>query len=279
MDVLTSQLERYSHATKPVEKSRHALLSALVSICTLSDKIQKSLGDKESINEFLDKCLTSKPKMLSDLYKISDSNEDIKTAIAEAKTAEEKRLERKAKRDKALSLAEEMKPVAPVAPVVPVFPTFGSLSNVFNFTIDLGGGGGVAVAGAGLGGVAGLAPAEDPVAPALPITKAPRLKDKTAKPKKAKIGSGLKEAVWDRCVGSDCAKIKCPVCQIRDIRMTDFAAGHVQAERLGGETSIDNLVPICGKCNSCMATENLNDYCARVFKRGIVLPKGRLYVS
>lgn len=252
-----------------MEKSRHALLSVLVSICTLSDKIQKSLGDKESINEFLDKCLTGKPKMLSDLYKISDSNEDIKTAIAEAKTAEEKRLERKAKRDKALSLAEEMKPVVPVAPVVPVFPTFGSLSNVFNFTIDLGGGGG------GGGAVAvpcNVAPvmAEDPVAPG---TKGPSAKDKTAKPKKAKIGSGLKEAVWDRCVGSDCAKIKCPVCQIRDIRMTDFAAGHVHAERLGGETSIDNLVPICGKCNSCMATENLNDYCARVFKRGIVLPR------
>jgi hypothetical protein len=267
MDVLASQLERYGHATRPVEKSRHALLSALVSICTFSDKIQKSLGDKESINEFLDKCLTGKPKMLSDLYKISDSNEDIKTALTEAKEAEEKRLERKAKREKAL--AEEAKQVVPV---VPVFPTFGSLSNVFNFTIDLGGGGGGG-GGAGLG--VGLVPAEDPVAPVLPITKAPRLKDKVAKPKKAKIGSGLKEAVWDRCVGSDCAKIKCPVCQIRDIRMTDFAAGHVQAERLGGETSIDNLVPICGKCNSCMATENLNDYCARVFKRGIVLPKGR----
>ena len=251
--------------------SRHALLSALVAICTLSDKIQKSLGDKESINEFLDKCLTGKPKMLSDLYKISDSNEDIKTTLAEAKEAEEKRLERKAKREKAL--AEEAKPV------VPVFPTFGSLSNVFNFTIDLGGvgGGGSAVAGTGAGLGVGLVPAEDPVAPV--ATKAPRIKDKVAKPKKAKIGSGLKEAVWDRCVGSDCAKIKCPVCQIRDIRMTDFAAGHVQAERLGGETSIDNLVPICGKCNSCMATENLNDYCARVFKRGIVLPKGRLYVT
>jgi 5-methylcytosine-specific restriction endonuclease McrA len=62
------------------------------------------------------------------------------------------------------------------------------------------------------------------------------------------------------------------VCQIRDLREKDFVAGHIDAERGGGETSIDNLIPICNKCNSCMATRNMMDYCRETYKRELVLP-------
>ena len=108
-----------------------------------------------------------------------------------------------------------------------------------------------------------------------PTVGKPTLETSATKPKaykKRKIGAGLKEALWHKVCGDECVKIKCPVCQIRDLREKDFVAGHIDAERGGGETSIDNLIPICNKCNSCMATRNMMDYCRETYKRDLVLP-------
>jgi len=51
--------------------------------------------------------------------------------------------------------------------------------------------------------------------------------------------------------------------------MNDFHCGHVIAEAKGGETVIENLRPICKKCNLSMGTDNLNDFRKRYgFDRG-----------
>ncbi|NDG68463.1 MAG: hypothetical protein EB135_03170, partial [Proteobacteria bacterium] len=39
-----------------------------------------------------------------------------------------------------------------------------------------------------------------------------------------------------------------------------FECGHIIAEAKGGETSLENLRPICSTCNKSMKTINMNDY-------------------
>ena len=90
--------------------------------------------------------------------------------------------------------------------------------------------------------------------------------------KKAKIGNALRKEIWNKHIGADVAAVKCPCCQRNDIRMNEFSAGHIVAESKGGANDSDNLIPICGSCNSDMSTENMNEFCIRVFKRAPVLP-------
>ena len=75
-----------------------------------------------------------------------------------------------------------------------------------------------------------------------------------------------REQIRERYIG-DKAKADCPVCRKRAIRMTDFSAGHIVAEACGGVTDSSNLMPICGNCNSWMATTNLYEYCRKEFER------------
>jgi 5-methylcytosine-specific restriction endonuclease McrA len=104
---------------------------------------------------------------------------------------------------------------------------------------------------------------EDPVAVRAP--KKAAAAPKAAK-KKEKISKETREQIWERYIG-DKAKADCPVCRKRTIRMTDFSAGHIVAEACGGVTDSSNLMPICGNCNSRMATTNLYDYCRKEFGR------------
>lgn len=74
-------------------------------------------------------------------------------------------------------------------------------------------------------------------------TKAP------AKIPKQKISKVLKMQVWDKYVGKSVASILCPNCNIIEIRMDAFEAGHVQPESKGGLATVENLRPICNTCN------------------------------
>ena len=66
----------------------------------------------------------------------------------------------------------------------------------------------------------------------------------------------LKEQVWLKYMGNFCRK-QCPCCKNNIISSFYFNCGHIVSERFGGVVSIDNLVPICGQCNSSMYTKNL----------------------
>jgi hypothetical protein len=98
------------------------------------------------------------------------------------------------------------------------------------------------------------------------VPKPPKPPKKT----KDKISKEMREQIWETYIG-DRAKADCPVCQKRVIRMTDFSAGHIVAEACGGETNVGNLMPICGNCNSRMATKNLFEYCRAEFDRDPVV--------
>ena len=78
--------------------------------------------------------------------------------------------------------------------------------------------------------------------------------------KKAKIPATLKSACWDKHIGAMIGTAKCVCCGVYDIRMDKFHCGHVIAEAKGGILAIENLRPICDRCNSGMGTENLYDF-------------------
>jgi 5-methylcytosine-specific restriction endonuclease McrA len=72
--------------------------------------------------------------------------------------------------------------------------------------------------------------------------------------KKGKIPKALREQVWLKDMGQ-VFQGKCKVvwCQ-NNISAFDFQCGHNIPESKGGQTSLDNLIPICGRCNISMGS-------------------------
>lgn len=52
----------------------------------------------------------------------------------------------------------------------------------------------------------------------------------------------------------------CPLCD-NIISIDNFECGHIKSRKYGGEDSVNNLIPICGKCNKSMSSTNFYDYC------------------
>jgi 5-methylcytosine-specific restriction endonuclease McrA len=72
---------------------------------------------------------------------------------------------------------------------------------------------------------------------------------------KKKIPKAMREAVWIRHVGKEfqhkCLTKWCP----NTMTVFDFQTSHNIPESKGGETSIDNLYPLCGRCNQSMGNQ------------------------
>ena len=61
---------------------------------------------------------------------------------------------------------------------------------------------------------------------------------------------------------------RCYVCQ-QILEYDNFECGHVNSVNNGGETVLNNLEPICRKCNNDMGIVNLEDYRTLVIKSTI----------
>jgi 5-methylcytosine-specific restriction endonuclease McrA len=70
--------------------------------------------------------------------------------------------------------------------------------------------------------------------------------------RKTKIPKALREQVWLNTIGEHFQN-KCKVvwCKNR-MNVFDFQCGHNIPESKGGQTTLDNLVPICSRCNISM---------------------------
>jgi hypothetical protein len=76
--------------------------------------------------------------------------------------------------------------------------------------------------------------------------------------RKERIPAPLREIVWDTYNG----RVKdahCHCCH-RKITTLTFEAGHVQAEARGGTVCVENLRPVCKKCNTSMGVQNMWDF-------------------
>jgi 5-methylcytosine-specific restriction endonuclease McrA len=73
--------------------------------------------------------------------------------------------------------------------------------------------------------------------------------------RKTKIPKALREQVWLKCMGEKFdGKCKVTWCKNR-INVFDFQCGHNIPESKGGNTTLDNLVPICARCNISMGSQ------------------------
>ena len=82
-----------------------------------------------------------------------------------------------------------------------------------------------------------------------------RVSDVFKKNRKATIPKALREQVWVQQIGQRFdSKCKVTWCTNR-INVFDFQCGHNIPESKGGKTTVDNLVPICGRCNGSMSNQ------------------------
>lgn len=85
----------------------------------------------------------------------------------------------------------------------------------------------------------------------------------TAKPtkyRKCRIPAALREQVWLHTNGPSFSS-KCAVkwCKNR-ITVFDFQCGHKHAEAAGGHTTLDNLIPLCSRCNQSMGIMHFDEW-------------------
>lgn len=89
--------------------------------------------------------------------------------------------------------------------------------------------------------------------------------------KKSKIPKALREALWIHYnpvfFSAKCQTVWCP----NTITPFTFQAGHNVPESKGGATSLDNLVPLCARCNLSMGNRYTFDDWCKITK----LPKAR----
>lgn len=103
-----------------------------------------------------------------------------------------------------------------------------------------------------------LALAEQAAVDAVPTKSGKKEKDK--KEKKENIAPSLRDTLWikNHPRGADVAW--CPICETNKIFPENFSAGHIVPESHGGETILDNLLPICKGCNLRMGTKHMKTY-------------------
>jgi hypothetical protein len=77
---------------------------------------------------------------------------------------------------------------------------------------------------------------------------------------RGKISIKLRKDVWKKQF--KIKKIgKCPVYQCKNIIGVDkFECGHVISVKNGGDTTLENLLPICHDCNQKMKSQNIDEY-------------------
>ena len=51
--------------------------------------------------------------------------------------------------------------------------------------------------------------------------------------------------------------------------MSNFHAGHIIAESVGGLINIDNILPICSTCNLSMGSQNMKVFIKNTFPENI----------
>jgi hypothetical protein len=93
--------------------------------------------------------------------------------------------------------------------------------------------------------------------------------NKTEKYIKKKIPKKIKDESWDCYIGKKIGESKCLVCRIEEINSKNFIAGHIISEKKGGLCTVNNIIPICNKCNLSIATKDIHLYIKEHYPQNI----------
>jgi hypothetical protein len=74
------------------------------------------------------------------------------------------------------------------------------------------------------------------------------------------IPKSLKVKVWNDNFGRQCGEHECYIECGKIICQGDFECGHVISKKNDGDTTVENLKPICSQCNKSMGTVNLEEF-------------------
>jgi hypothetical protein len=78
--------------------------------------------------------------------------------------------------------------------------------------------------------------------------------------KNTPIPQKVRHDVWENFFGKDYNEHNCPICNLTLISIIKFEVGHIISVANGGDNNIENLKPICEKCNRSMGIKNMEEY-------------------
>lgn len=87
--------------------------------------------------------------------------------------------------------------------------------------------------------------------------------NKTKKPvtyTKRNLSVAVRTAVWNTYIGREYGLGYCFVGCGEQISQANFECGHVQSRKFGGSNEIENLRPVCSRCNKSMGTQNMFEF-------------------
>lgn len=87
------------------------------------------------------------------------------------------------------------------------------------------------------------------------------------KKRKRKISKTLKDLLWTQWIGETKATAPCYCCLERGshtIYMRSFEAAHIISVANGGEDTLENMRPSCGRCNRGTATKSMDEFQASI---------------
>ena len=68
----------------------------------------------------------------------------------------------------------------------------------------------------------------------------------------------LHTQVWETYIGIKTGSLKCPYCVTNEISQLNFECGHVISRESDGSNDIENIRPICNKCNKSLGTKTMD---------------------
>lgn len=78
--------------------------------------------------------------------------------------------------------------------------------------------------------------------------------------RRKKIPKRIRDMVWETYIGSNLSAHRCFCCKKEMIWNTNFHCGHIVPASRGGKASVENLRPICARCNLSMSDQDMKSF-------------------
>src|ERR1041385_999670 len=75
-----------------------------------------------------------------------------------------------------------------------------------------------------------------------------------------KLPDAIRAVVWNKHIGAKVGSGMCFCCGLAEISRDNFECGHIISRAAGGTDEINNLVPVCGKCNKSVGKKNMLEF-------------------